>query len=1084
MKRPPARTDSPKINTLTSRVADIIGASPFLSLRGTKINSLVSEIADELRRLSGATSMSVVLSPDGGTDTGLIQSSGKASFLTETQLLIIRGGDGPSMRTKRGLIVKTASREFSDIKEVVFPDVSVDSISLYPLRYGAIPLGYLVAGFWKADGKAESGSAADQTLEAAATQLSLFFHSIKVSSEHSLLTQKYENVLSQLSTVVFVFKIPSGRLTEANNAFFTSFGYERQEIDHLSLFDLVFDSREDVEEEINSSLHTGSVHWASKTFRHKTGSAIEMEVRGTAIKHDGATYAVVTAVDLTDRRRAEIEAEMQRTRYENFIRNSAEGIWRIEFPDPIDITGDKRGIAKEIAEKGIIAEGNRAFARMYGFDDPEQLIGRRALDFIADLDAYQESKLEFTERNYSITNIETVERDRFGNLHHFENSYIGETRGNELLRMWGIQRDITEKLKLQDQLRASEDRYRNLVEQANDMVLLFNRDGEFIFANKRFFEQTGYRVDEIWGKPVSVIAHEEDGEEITSKIREQFTFPERRVRHTFRLITKLREEKIVELSMTTLRSTERANGILAIARDVTVEQSVKNALHESEEKYRSLVEHSLLGVLVIQDDVIAYANPTSTDLFETDMSLLVGTPLSAFVHPNDFIQVFEKFEQAALAPNKDIQFSVRVITANGRMRSIDGWAAGITYMRKPAVQVTVVDVTDTKKLQEQLFQSQKMESIGQLASGVAHDFNNLLGSIYGAITVLRTRFARNETDFVKYVDILDASARRAAELTSQLLTFSRQRESNVRPVRLNDSVNDAMKIIVRSIGKNIRVEYSLAPALFNIEADPSQMEGIIINLCINSRDAMPDGGILRIETTNEEFDSSITKHIADARPGRYACLSVTDNGLGMDEKTRQKIFEPFFTTKPMGKGTGLGLSIVYGIVKAHRGFINVYSEPGQGTTFKVYIPSTDKLPVGDVSPALRDLPRGSETILLIDDEATLLDLTRELLEGLGYTVIAAEGALEGIREFKESHEEVDLVILDMLMPEMTGNEVYPVLKNIDNNVAVLLATGLSVGEKVDEMISKGVNDIVAKPYSVNDLATHVRKVIDSKKLLC
>jgi CheY-like chemotaxis protein len=183
----------------------------------------------------------------------------------------------------------------------------------------------------------------------------------------------------------------------------------------------------------------------------------------------------------------------------------------------------------------------------------------------------------------------------------------------------------------------------------------------------------------------------------------------------------------------------------------------------------------------------------------------------------------------------------------------------------------------------------------------------------------------------------------------------------------------------------------------------------------------------------------------------------------------------------MGKGTGLGLSIVYGIVKAHKGFINVYSEPGRGTTFKVYIPSTDKSPVNDIPPALRDLPRGSETILLIDDEATLLDLTRELLESLGYRVITAEGALEGIRAFKERYDEVDLVILDMLMPEMTGNEVYPVLKNIDSSVAVLLATGLSVSEKVDEMISKGVNDIVAKPYSVNDLATHVRKVIDTKK---
>ena len=1050
-------------------------------VHGTKLSEILSRLTDELTQSIGATSISLILTGDDGLDSRFSWSRGKFSPISDDSLRTFEDLITPSQLAKRNIILKNNSKHFIAMKEALFPDAAVDSISIYPLRFEKQTSGFLVAAYSFGEVEATNKSASDQILGKTVRALSLLFRSMKINAEYALLKDKYKTVLDQLSTVVFVFEVPSGKLTEVNDAFCEAFGYDSGDISRLTIFDLVFDNKQVVEKNIKFGLENGGVHWTSKTYRHRNGSAFEMEVKGTHIKREGATYAVVTAVDLTEKRKAEIEAELQRARYENFIRNSAEGIWRIEFPIPIDITRDLSRIAAEIAERGIIAEGNKAFAKMYGYDDPEELIGKRALDFIADVEAYQASKLKFAEQNFSITNIETIEQDRYGSVHHFENSYIGETRDNKLVRMWGIQRDITEKLKLQDQLRASEDRYRNLVEQANDMVLLFNRDGEFIFANKRFFEQTGYRVDEIWGKPVSDIAHLDDAEMIRAKISEQFANPENRIRHTFRLITKFHEEKIVELSMTTLRSTERATGILAIARDVTAEQSVKNALHESEEKYRSLVEHSLLGVLVVQDDIIAYANTTSSDLFETEMSLLLGTPLSAFVHPNDYIQVFEKFEQAALAPNKDVQFSVRVITASGKMRSIDGWAAGITYMGKPAIQVAVVDVTDTKKLQEQLFQSQKMESIGQLASGIAHDFNTLLGSISGAVTVLRTTFAPNNSDMVKYLDILDGSAKRAAELTSQLLTFSRQRESEVKAVRLNDSVNDAMKIIIRSIGKNIRVEYSLAPDLCNIEADPSQMEGVLINLCINSRDAMPDGGILRIETSNVEFDKSVTKQIADARPGRYACLSVTDNGIGMDENTRQKIFEPFFTTKPIGKGTGLGLSIVYGIVKAHRGFINVYSEPSRGTTFRVYFPSTDRSPVESVPQALRDLPRGNETVLLIDDELTLLDLTGELLQSLGYKVIGAEGALEGIRVFKEKHTDVDLVILDMLMPEMTGNEVYPVLKNIDSKVAVLLATGLSVGEKVDEMISQGVNDIIAKPYSVSDLAMHVRKVIDSRR---
>ncbi len=1052
------------------------------TVNGGGRDASIRNLAKELAGTTGAAGVSVFLTDGSGARVHIISGDDNADHGNLSIDASLNETITSLRNNRRTTHLESGSRQFTLIRDSLFSNAMVDRISIYPIKSGQESAGFIVAGFWNSDVKSGKSSPQDRIFLAAAKLMSAVSRPSDGNGHDESLKRKYLATLDQISTVVFVFHLPSGRLTEANESFFKTFGYGRSDIDRLTLFDLVFDSREAVSHNISCAMAAGRIDMPSKLYRHRDGSAIEMAVKGTTITSGGETYVLVTAVDLSEKRKAELEAEMHRVRYENFIRNSGEGIWRIEFTEPIDINQDKTRIAKEIAEKGLIAEGNKAFARMYGYDEPEELIGRRALEFIADLEVYDDSKLRFTEQNFSITNVQTIEKNRHGHIRYFENSYIGETKDNRLIRMWGIQRDVTEKVKLQDELLASETRYRNLVEQANDMVLLFNGEGEFVFANRRFFDQTGYESSEIMGKPVAVIVHPDDNEDIMLRIRDQFASPDKHIRHTFRLVTKYHEEKIVELSMTTLRSPERSTGILAIARDVTVEQSVKNALHESEEKYRSLVEHSLLGVLVVQDDIIVFANTTSSDLLETELSLLQGTPLSGFVHPNDYVQIFEKFEQAALAPNKDIQFSVRVITANGKMRSIEGWAAGITYLGKPAIQVAIVDVTDTKKLEEQLFQSQKMESIGQLASGVAHDFNNLLGSIYGAITILRNRYAVNDPNIGKYVDILDASAKRAAELTSQLLTFSRQRESDFKPVRLNDSVNDAMKIIIRSIGKNIKVEYSFEPALCMVEADPSQIEGIIINLSINSRDAMPDGGILRIETTNVEFNSSISKQFADAKPGRYACLSVTDNGIGMDEGTKRKIFEPFFTTKPIGKGTGLGLSIVYGIVKNHKGFISVYSEPGQGTTFKVYIPATDKAPSDAGNRVVtKEMPHGSETILLIDDELTLLDLTRELLQGLGYNVIAAEGALEGIRVFKEKHKEIDLVILDMLMPEMTGNEVYPVLKNIYPEVAVLLATGLSVGEKVDDMISRGVNGIVGKPYSVDDLAAHIRKILDSRK---
>jgi two-component system cell cycle sensor histidine kinase/response regulator CckA len=790
------------------------------------------------------------------------------------------------------------------------------------------------------------------------------------------------------------------------------------------------------------------------------------------------------------------QALRQRQHYDTFIKNSSEGIWRIAFTEPIRLDQKKEEIAKQIVERGIIAECNNALAQMHGFRDPSELIGKRSSEFIAGVDSHVASKVKFAEHDFSITNIETIEKDRLGNIRYFENSYIGEVIGSKLVQMWGIQRDITEKRRLQEQLRISENRYRNLVEQANDLVIVLDERCKFTFVNKKFSELTNFEPSEIIGKHIKNFVPRDCVDETLRILNEQLIFPTRNIRHTVKFITKSNQERTVEISLTTLRDALQSTngfastslsmkeaqvttGILAIGRDITEEQAVRFALHESEEKYRSLVENSLLGVIVIQNDLIAYANPTACSLFDTTMDSTIGLSLDNFVHPNDYGPLLEKFAEASVSPSKDIRFTIRVITIAGKIKVLDGWAAGITYMGKPAVQAAMVDVTDTKMLEEQLIQSQKMESIGQLASGVAHDFNNLLGSIYAVIGILKRRYAESDPNMKKYVEILDSTAQRAAELTSQLLTFSRQHESKIKPVRLNDVVNNAMKILIRSIAKNIKVESALDPMLYTIDADSAQLEIVIINLSINARDAMPNGGTLRIETSNVEITRQRVKHYPDSRPGKYACLTISDTGVGMDKDTQRRIFEPFFTTKPIGKGTGLGLSIVYGIVKNHKGFINIYSEPGQGTTFKIYFPMTEKQPPEEAAEIPNNLPRGTETILIIDDETTLLSLTKEILQGLGYRVITAEGALAGIESFKQYHSEINLVILDMLMPEMTGSEVYPIIKEIDKDCPVVLATGLSVGEKVDDLISMGVNDVISKPYSVNELAIHVRKTIDS-----
>jgi len=902
----------------------------------------------------------------------------------------------------------------------------------------------------------------------------------KDSEQDNVLSVLIDN-LSNDSRLFMLIDPQFMTITKACSQFYWYSGHNPGKSDNIVLESTIIAKESSIVDIINSTLIKNNVFYTPVFIKQQDGNDLEFKAHLFTVYLAGKTFVLLELERLTERSKTKESAELQRVRYENFIQNSAEGIWRIEFTQPIIVDQPAEAIAQQIAERSIIVECNVAMAKMYGFDEPSQLIGKRAVDFIEDLEGYISSKIKFVQQNFSVSNIESTEKDASGNIHYFENSYLGEISSDrKLIRIWGIQRDITEKRRLQEQLRASENRYRNLVEQANDMVILLNQRGEFIFANKRFFEITKFQADEIWGKPLRSILHFDNDMNTLSQLENQFVSPQEGKRFTIKLLTKFHEERMVEFSMTPIFVGEKITGNLAIGRDVTDERNVLNALHESEEKYRSLVEHTLLGVMVIQNDMIVYANHSLCELFEVDLDMLQNATLDNFVHPNDYVQLFEKLALLASSPKEAIQFTIRVLTPQGKTKILDGWGTNISYLGKPAVQVAFVDVTEKKRLEEQLIQAQKMESIGQLASGIAHDFNNLLGSIYGAIEIIKRKQSKSGNELKKYIDILDSSAQRAAELTSQLLTFSRQRERNLKPLYLNNIVQEAMNILIRSLGKNIRFESALDQNIYPVEGDSSQIEQVILNLCINSRDAMPNGGVLRIETSNVDLSPRLAQQIHDAKPGKYVCLTVSDTGVGMDQDTQRKIFEPFFTTKPIGKGTGLGLSIVYGIIKDHNGFIKLYSELGRGTTFKIFFPATDKMPLEESTAAPKEIARGNETILIIDDEETLLDLTREILENLGYKIITAQGALEGIETFRAKYDEIDLVILDMMMPEMTGREVYPILKSVDPNVKVLLATGLSVGERVDELLAMGVTHLVSKPYSVDDLATQVRQTIDEK----
>ena len=388
------------------------------------------------------------------------------------------------------------------------------------------------------------------------------------------------------------------------------------------------------------------------------------------------------------------------------------------------------------------------------------------------------------------------------------------------------------------------------------------------------------------------------------------------------------------------------------------------------------------------------------------------------------------------------------------------------------------DITEHLELSKQLFQAQKMEAVGTLAGGVAHDFNNLLQVVLG-FSELMLDAKELPGQFREDLTRIHQSARNGADLVHRLLTFSRKTEVNPRPLNLNRRIEQFQKMASRTIPKMIEIELRLADDLVAINADPTQMEQILMNLAVNARDAMPDGGRLIVETKNVLFDEHYAKTHLGALPGRYVLLCVSDTGQGMDKGTLQHIFEPFFTTKGQGEGTGLGLAMVYGIVKQHNGYITCYSEIGEGTSFKIYLPALE-IPTFSAVTSQRPIAvGGSETILLVDDEELIRDLGSRMLGKAGYTVLTAVNGKEALEIYRSKHSDISLVLLDLIMPRMGGKQCLEELLQINPNVKVIIASGISPDALTKDTAAAGVPSFVSKPYEVRQLLGAIREILDS-----
>jgi two-component system cell cycle sensor histidine kinase/response regulator CckA len=642
------------------------------------------------------------------------------------------------------------------------------------------------------------------------------------------------------------------------------------------------------------------------------------------------------------------------------------------------------------------------------------------------------------------------------------------------------------KVKALAALRESEQRYRILVENAPEAIVVLDVDNNtFVDCNARASVLFGLSRDELMHSGPDKISppRQPGGWTSESGSREQIELAMNGDAPSFEWMCRnsAGEEFPAEMQLVRLPS---ATGRLVRGsiRDISERKRAEKALRDSEARYRALVDHAAYGIFwtTEPDGRLLHANPALAEMlgYQSAAELLaVGFTKELYRDPADQAKIVAEYMTHGQA-NATVEWKRKdgnVITVR-----MTGRTAMDPDGKSECVEVTVENVTERIALEKQLVQAQKFEAIGQLAGGIAHDFNNMIGAILGWAD-MGIEETEADSRLHRHFEKVQQQAKRAAALTRQLLAFARKQILEPHNVDLNQTVVDTLSLLEKLIGSNIEIHATLAPDLAVVRADPTHVEQVVMNLCINARDAMPAGGSLTIVTSNITLDHHFCTLQPLARPGNYAVLGVADSGTGMDAATLDRIFEPFFTTKELGKGTGLGLATVYGIVRQHGGFIQVNSELGVGSTFRCYFPvSTDaSLPANKVEES-GPARRGSETILIAEDHEGLGQIAVESLTALGYRVMLAKDGETAVQNFHANRTQIDLAVLDVMLPKLSGPEVYERIHKENPDLPVIFATGYSTDMAQVQKVREDGLPVLQKPYSPRDLARKVRETLDQR----
>ena len=876
--------------------------------------------------------------------------------------------------------------------------------------------------------------------------------------------QRFRSTFEQ-AAVGLCHVAPGGKFLRVNKKLCDLLGYTSHELLGCSFQEITYPDDleadlENVRQVLADEIKTYSME---KRYIRKDGSHFwaDLTVSLTRDPSGAPRYFISVVEDITDRKNAEDAMRLSEQRYRAMFANMKSGVAVYE---PI---GN--------GEDFVFKDFNSA-AEHISKVSKDDVVGKRLLEMFPHMDRF--GLLGALQRVYSSGQPEHLPaglyRDRV--REGWRENFLYKLPSGEVVAMYD---DVTDRKKAEEELRDSERRFRMIYELAPVMIHSIDRDAVIRNVNKKWLQELGYERKEVLGQRIECVLTPD------SQIRLYETLPQFwRNGHvsdvSYQYIRK--DGTIIDVLLDSIVVTDMEWGSvsLSVTRNVTEQKRAEEALRQSESTLRSLLQAAPIGIGQVSADLtLCWTNHLLCKMLGYSREDLDGRSSSILYEDEEQYLRMDRIKRSERGTHG-------IGPVGTRFKRKDGSCVDVLVSSSFIVPgdssygfvFTVMDMTERRRLEEQLLRSQKMEAVGTLAGGIAHDFNNLLQVIQGYADLALLDLPDDQRPHSALREIR-AAARSAAELTQGLLTFSRRVESSLRIVDLNRVVEHSAHLLRRTIPKMIDIELRLAEVLRPIMADPTQLQQVVMNLAVNSRDAMNDAGRLVIHTENVHLDAEYCRTHVGIAPGEYVLLAVSDTGCGMPKEMVDRVFEPFFTTKEVGKGTGLGLALVYGIVQNHGGCVMCYSEPGHGTTFKIFLPVADQADKGDEPAEIRQaLVGGSETILLIDDEAPVREFGAQILTRFGYTVLTASDGKRGLDVFRRDKERIDLIILDLIMPGMSGRECLTDIMKTDPSTKVLIASGYATNGQIDASLDEGASASIRKPYEARQLLEEVRRVLD------